>query len=509
MSLYPENPPGQAFVSQDTYASEGVSLSGLGGGGTVGPVLNGVRQINADPNTGFLINQPSAYPVSLQNNDGDNEIRLAGNGAIQLNYSNDYGVTIDPTGRIIEIYNSGGGDPEGALEGISTINGTAVSAFTGAVPANLVVSSLTVNGSSPAPIVLTTNIDAGFESGAITFNSDGQDTAVAGQLAINKGEILSLGLTSTLSGLAVNALSTGYGQYQPIAAKSIILAGDFNDGTYKGAEISYTNTTSTLSMYAPKVNVSSLVGVSSINGTAYSSGGSVPANLNVSSLNVNGAGAISLITNASFPNQSAPIVFQSAGQTTEAQGVVSLSKNYMSGYGLSTIAGLAVFSLSTGAGLYQPISVGGIVIDNPYTTTGPSASLTYNNVGGTLNLNAPNVNVSSLVGVSSINGTAYSSGVGIVASGIILRDTIAGATWESVGTLGQFAYSFNIGITLNSDANVQVTTWDSDADEASTYWVVSSGLDSGLLRIVLAGNPSTALVYNLSWVVLTNAGTPP
>jgi len=181
----------------------------------------------------------------------------------------------------------------------------------------------------------------------------------------------------------------------------------------------------------------------------------------------------------------------------------------MSGYGLSTIAGLAVFSLSTGAGLYQPISVGGIVIDNPYTTTGPSASLTYNNVGGTLNLNAPNVNVSSLVGVSSINGTAYSSGVGIVASGIIPRDTIAGATWESVGTLGQFAYSFNIGITLNSDANVQVTTWDSDADEASTYWVVSSGLDSGLLRIVLAGNPSTALVYNLSWVVLTNAGTPP
>jgi hypothetical protein len=96
-----------------------------------------------------------------------------------------------------------------------------------------------------------------------------------------------------------------------------------------------------------------------------------------------------------------------------------------------------------------------------------------------------------------------------VTSGVITTADITGATWDSVGTLGQYAYSFNIGVALNSAANVQVATWESDADEAYTYWVVSSGLDAGLLRIVLAGNPSTVTAYNLSWVILSNGGTPP
>jgi hypothetical protein len=301
MSLYPENPAGQTFISQDTYASAGISLSGLGGGGgTVGPVINGVHLINADPTQDFLIDQVSSFAIKLENNNGDNDITLERDGRVRFNYNNEYGVIIDSTGRTIEIY-PGNSNPEGALEGISTINGvsvgaftgsipanltvstltaqallsissingTAVSAFTGDVPANLAVSSLTVNGANFGNITLNTYPDAPFESARILFNSTGQESEDVGQLQIQKDSMLSLGPVSTVSGLAVNSFSTVFGQVQPLGAKSIILGGDNNDNTTPGAEIAYTNTTSTLSMYAPNVSVPALVNVSSINATPF------------------------------------------------------------------------------------------------------------------------------------------------------------------------------------------------------------------------------------------------
>ena len=153
-----------------------------------------------------------------------------------------------------------------------------------------------------------------------------------------------------------------------------------------------------------------LLSISTINGTAVSAfTGAVPANLAVSSLTLQGQGSIVLSSDPDYPGRSANLLFESVNQTTEAQGILALNKDYMTGFGLSTIAGLALTALSTGSGTYQPIAVGGIVLGQAYAEDlgGDSASIIYNPLVSSINLNAPNVNISSLVGLSSINATPY------------------------------------------------------------------------------------------------------
>jgi len=81
---------------------------------------------------------------------------------------------------------------------------------------------------------------------------------------------------------------------------------------------------------------------------------------------------------------------------------------------------------------------------------------------------------------------------------------------------GTYIYDYTIpGVTLNSDANVQVTTINGDAETAQACWVVtiipnSPAGTSGSLRIVVASNPNInpAKTYYLSILVLS-VGTAP
>lgn len=311
MSLYPENPAGQTFISQDTYTSAGAVLSGIGGGGGSVPAnanitvstltVNGTGEIylvNADdgvydsvpisfqgsatndiqifysklPNTltsnstfGLLVANTLSTGATLMENLGVGSLNVGGidNDTTSLGASIEYSnatSTLSLKSPVVGI---------SSLVGVSSINGTEISAFTGAVPADLAVSSLTVNGNNSGNITLTTRIEFSAESAPILFNAAGQDTVAAGQLQIQKNTLHSLGPVSTVTGLLVNSFSTVIGQVQPVMLKSIILGGDNNDSDFPGAEIDYTNTTSTLSMYAPKVSVPALVNVSSINATPF------------------------------------------------------------------------------------------------------------------------------------------------------------------------------------------------------------------------------------------------
>jgi hypothetical protein len=502
--MYPENPAGQTFISQDTYASAGASLSGLGGGGgTVGPVINGLQTINADPTVNFLINQEGDNEVSLQNNNGNNDITIKADGSIQFNYNNDYGVIIDPTGRSIEIY-PGSSNPEGALEGISTINGVGVGAFTGSIPANLNVSTLAVIGTGN--ITLDADPSAG-ESAFLLFNTPGQDTEAAGQLAINKiPNILSLGPVSTVSGLLVNSFSTVFGQVQPIMSKSIILGGDNNDATKPGAEIGYTNTTSTLSMYAPNVNISSLVGVSSINGAPYSTGGGVPANLTVSTLtvlstlSVIGSGLLTLNTNLNNPVISGRLLFNTAGQDTEDAGQLGLLKyTGLASLGpVTSQSGLLVNAFSTVTGQLQPIMSKSIILGGDNNDSGtPGAEIGYTNTTSTLSMYAPNVAVtgslttSKILGLTSINSEAYFA----PRSGIFFLPT--------GGTTGYYAIpNPPDGITTNAVVLCTLTR----PDGTSQNWIVNSGVVQGAtpanwyIEVVMASvivDDNTAVAWTL------------
>jgi len=310
MSLYPENPAGQTFISQDTYASAGIALSGLGGGGGSVPAnanitvstltVNGTGEIylvNADdgvydsvpisfqgsatndiqifysklPNT---LTSNSTFGLLVANTLSTGETLMENLGVGSLNVG---GIDNDTTslGASIEYSNATSTlslkSPEvgiSSLVGVSSINGTEISAFTGAVPADLAVSSLTVNGANFGNISLEAQPGLSGYSAPILFYG-GSETEDVGVLQMEKGSVMSLGPVSTQSGLVVSAFSTVFGQLQPLIAEKFLILGNNNDGSFPGAEIDYTNTTSTLSMYAPNVSVPSLVNLSSINATPF------------------------------------------------------------------------------------------------------------------------------------------------------------------------------------------------------------------------------------------------
>jgi hypothetical protein len=166
---------------------------------------------------------------------------------------------------------------------VSSINGTGVSAFTGAVPANLGVSSLTVNdnagfistpsltvggGSGLRAFTLATDVDAIGRSARILFNNANNDNEAAGQLQLLKtGDLTAVGRVGNTAGLAVAAYSTIFGAFQPLACGDLFLYSAENDGTNYAYTLESKNTPiSSLNVQAPNVNISSLIGVSSING---------------------------------------------------------------------------------------------------------------------------------------------------------------------------------------------------------------------------------------------------
>jgi hypothetical protein len=142
----------------------------------------------------------------------------------------------------------------------------------GAVPANLVVSTLTVAGASvgggTAGIIVNTNPNSSSSSLPILFNSAGQDNVNSGQLAI--GKTYWPGVTGeTVRGFAVYAFSTASGSFQPVCCGDLYVNNSDGGGDGTG-RITYVDNLSTLLLTAAgatgNVTISSAV-VSSINGT--------------------------------------------------------------------------------------------------------------------------------------------------------------------------------------------------------------------------------------------------
>ena len=368
-------------------------------------------------------------------------------------------------------------------------------------------------------------------------------------------------ISSIGGGASVNVTNAGTIAFDAAGAKAITGLSTINGSAYPPAsyvlpaDITVSTLTASISVDAP-----SFLNVSSINGSAYPPASYVlPADITVSTLtaatyidaasyinvsSINGAGSVSITGSDIYLVDGINTGLTVVGSVTSLNGVSSIVGTnlslYSSGGDITMIADSGLMNLTNGTGLQTSanivpssdttfnLGIAGQAWNDVYATNGyfstlnGGITLTNNNItSGTLEATAGIV----LDGAATltINGSTGAEGNVVtlvsgypawaapagVTSGVINTAAISGVTWDSVGTLGQYAYSFNIGVALNSAANVQVATWESDADEASTYWVVSSGLDAGLLRIVLAGNPSTVTAYNLSWVILSNGGTPP
>jgi hypothetical protein len=355
MSLYPENPAGQTFISQDTYASKGIALSGLGGGGG------------------------------------------------------------------------------------------------GQVPTNLQVSSLTVNGTgSGLPpdgfLILGTNTDESPQSAGLLFNNANQETPDEGQLMLQKGPFLSLGLVSTLNSLNLTALSTGFAQYQSLGVKSIVLGGDNNDGNTPGAEIDYSNSTSTISMYAPNVAPSG---------------------------NMTFASQSSTLSQAiTFDNPSNSYSLQIQPITLNYNGAVK------STFGL-TVKGLSASD--------DTVFLPDIALFNP----GGAVAASIHSANDVVNIE-PSLGVSSIVGLSSINDTAFFA----PRSGIFFMPP--GSTTGYYDIPNPPA-----GITSNAVVMCTLTR----PDGISQNWIVNSGVVQGggagtnwYIEVVMASSvvdDNTAVAWDL------------
>jgi hypothetical protein len=165
------------------------------------------------------------------------------------------------------------------LEGVSSINGVA---YPPPGLGSIQVSSMTVasSGFISTPQVRTTGRSgliigedplATNNSGFILFNSSGHDTFDTGQTSLNKnsGLVNRNEPNSTISGLYVAVISTGLSTAQPLGCSEVYLYGVANSGSVLPVTLGYDNSIPALTVQAPSVNISSLVGVSSINGVPY------------------------------------------------------------------------------------------------------------------------------------------------------------------------------------------------------------------------------------------------
>jgi len=260
----------------------------------------------------------------------------------------------------------------------------------GPVPENLVVSTLkagsistpviNVVGSLGQAAVLTIGTNPGFGANSqyVVFNSGGQETVDEGQLTIHKiGILTSVSKPANASGLAVNAFSTVSGAFQPVGCSDLYIYSEANDGTNLAFALEATNApVSSLNIQAPNVNISSLIGVSSINGVPYTEGG-VPQNVFVSSLN--------FLDNPGFINFPLPSSIAS-----------SVTFNMFGEY------------IDEGAGSYLTvISMNADVVELAGELQFGAAGSIISSQAPTVGFNVPAVSISTLIGVSSINGVNW------------------------------------------------------------------------------------------------------
>ena len=275
MSVYPENPPGQAFVSQDTYASAGLALSGLGGGGgSAGPnlfvsTLDASVDITLD-NTGGGTSAPiifgadtGAYAIKAST------LNINVQGAVLSTVGITVGRAIGGPGavllpEVVGLVNTGGAfaasiyatydtvsiEPKlgvSSIVGVSSINGVAYSG--GGAGPNLTVSTLTANGqvslTSTGP---STSQILAFNSGAALYQQDISD------ISLNYN-----GATKNTVGIRILG-------NLPTVEDNTVFVGTLALNNPGGAVAASIHAGANIVTVEPSLSVSSLVGVSSING---------------------------------------------------------------------------------------------------------------------------------------------------------------------------------------------------------------------------------------------------
>jgi len=389
MSFWPPLPaPGAGgIVSQDTYLNNDTALSIVGGGvgGTVPPNL------------------------SLST------------------------LTVNATGYVSTL----------VLNGVSSINGAIYPPAVGSVPANLLLSTLTVSSLVTAPTanITDSNLTTITNLSSIQFAEKsvyGGFTSILMngiQTANNPYPFIQYGTKNGEEGILSveiiqNNVTTGLANtYLSMDFEKAFL----NASTPQGTGSLYVSG-STIGVRGGPFSVNSVINVSSINGAVYPpAAGSVPANLLVSTLGVNPSGSIStpsitvtgepgsvatergitLGYNPGAAGRSVLILFDDVTATTPQIGQLSLGKDnsFATVARGGTTSGLAVSAYSTILGSYQPVACSDLFL---YSLESDGANLAYtleakNTPVSSLNVQAPNVNISSLIGVSSINGINWAA----------------------------------------------------------------------------------------------------
>jgi len=431
-------------------------------------------------------------------------VACLGNGGINIS-SIGAGVTADIANAGTIAFDAAGAR---AITGLSTINGAAF-----------------VNGSAPyvlpADITVSTLTAATYVDAASYINV----SSISGAGSVSITGSGGVTISSIGAGVTVDVTNAGTIAFDAVGPAAITGLSTINGAAFVNGSAPY--------VLPADITVSTLTAATSVDAPSY---------INVSS--ISGAGSVSITGSDIYLVDGIDTGLTVVGSVTSLNGVSSITGPNVSiastAGDLTMSADSGLVSLTNGTGLQTSanivpsfdttfnLGISGQAWNDVYATNGYFSTL-----NGGITLTSNNITSATLEATSgivldgaatlTINGSTGAEGnvvaisggypawvePAVMPSGVITNADIIGATWDGVGTLGQYAYSFNIGVTLNSAAVVQVATWESDADEASTYWVVSSGLDSGLLRIVLAGNPVAVTNYNLSWVVLSNGGSPP
>jgi hypothetical protein len=348
-----------------------------------------------------------------------------------------------------------------AITGVSTINGVAYPPPQDSIPSNLTVSSLTaansvgtqaltvssVNGSSYPPPV------GGIPSDLVVSTLTASTSVTAPLISV-----------STL----VNISTINGASYPPAASVPPSLVVSSLTAAVDVITFALSADTVLANVYVctPQIVVSTLsarvanistINVSSINGSKTSE----PA---VSTLAVNGSGFITLEDDPGT-TASAPIFFKTGGETIN-EGILEIRKS--GGYtdpSSRPYTGLAVEAFST-LGALQPIICGSLLI-NPTPNVAVGAPISGNSAGDII------FPMSSIVGVSTINGAPFNSFSTINVSSI--NGGVKQATYYT--STAQTLVSGNTDITFDSAG-----AWNNDGGYithtagTSSFTVVNAGL---------------------------------
>ena len=331
----------------------------------------------------------------------------------------------------------------GAITGLSTVNGVAYPAPgptgptgpsggatgptgptggtgpTGSVLPDISLSTLTVNGTGN----LTINENPGFagtRSAWMLFNTTGHSDISGGVLSVIAGPALALNNVSTNAVSAV-AYST-LGSYQPIIASSYYVAGSDVNSISGAAQVSYNTATSTMSIEAPNVSVgafSTLTGVSTINGSAYTNTFIIPSAVFVSTL--------------------------------EAADYVST----IAVRGVSTIDGGSTFLNVTAGNTIVVESTGDEVqVKGSAIRLGATGGLTDIIASGNVFIPANELQVSSIIGISSINSVAYPPPASVPADITVSTITLGTGGYLETSDLTGYVVTANLNGFAGNDLTI-------------------------------------------------------